>query len=110
MAPWSWTFLHKKPPKLQENDNILTHYQRAFKKGILLRQLHISQGSGANFNLIISHDDKAYICPGTSTGLLSTLSVNCRKKSMQDTFEYATFLLTCKLNIKYHSMFCCWPA
>ena len=46
-------FCTKKPPKLQENDNILTHYQRAFKKGILLRQLHISQGSDANFNLSI---------------------------------------------------------
>ena len=62
-------FCSKKPPKLQENGNILTHYQRAFKKDILLRQLHISQGHDANCNFFISRDDKAYICPGTSTGM-----------------------------------------
>lgn len=60
-------FCGKKPPKLKENDNILTHHQRAFKKGILLGQLHSSKEE-ANFNMFISRDDKAYICPGTSTG------------------------------------------
>lgn len=61
-------FCSKKPPKLQENDNILTHYQRAFKKGILVRQINTSKADGADYNLFISRDDKAYICPGTSTG------------------------------------------
>ena len=58
----------KKPPKLQETDNILTHHQRAFKKGILIRQINESQAVGADYNLFISRDDKVYICPGTSTG------------------------------------------
>ncbi len=61
-------FCSKKPPKLQENDNLLTHYQRVFKKGILMKQCHESNGDGLLYNLFISRDDKAYICPGTSTG------------------------------------------
>lgn len=62
-------FCSKKPPKLEENDNLLTHYQRAFKKSILLRQCHESNGDGCQYNLFLSRDDKAYICPGTGTGL-----------------------------------------
>ena len=61
-------FCAKKPPKMKDNENILTHHQRAFKRGILLRQLHQSKAEESNFNLFISRDDKAYICPGTSTG------------------------------------------
>ena len=61
-------FCSKKPPKLQENDNVLTHYQRAFKKNILLRQCDESNSEGLKFNLFLSRDDKAYICPGTGTG------------------------------------------
>lgn len=61
-------FCAKKPPKMKDNENILTHHQRAFKKGILLRQVHQSKSEESNFNLFISRDDKAYICPGTSTG------------------------------------------
>ena len=61
-------FCAKKPPKMKDNENILTHHQRAFKRGILLRHLHQSKAEESNFNLFISQDDKAYICPGTSTG------------------------------------------
>ena len=61
-------FCSKKPPKLQENDNVLTHYQRAFKKNILLGHCDESNGHGLMFNLFLSRDDKAYICPGTGTG------------------------------------------
>lgn len=63
-------FCSKKPPKLKENDNVLTHYQRAFKTGILLRQNYNSQNDTRNFNMFLPRDDKAYICPGTSTGML----------------------------------------
>jgi hypothetical protein len=69
-------FCSKKPPKLQENDNILTHYQRAFKKGILLRQNYNLQDDTAKFNMFISRDDKAYICPGTSTGLRALVTIH----------------------------------
>ena len=31
-------FCSKKPPKLQDNENILTHHQQAFKKGILMKR------------------------------------------------------------------------
>ncbi|CAB4002132.1 RNA-directed DNA polymerase from transposon X-element [Paramuricea clavata] len=68
-------FCSKKPPKLQENDNLLTHYQRAFKKGILMKQCHESNGDGLLYNLFISRDDKAYICPGTSTGVQSARNI-----------------------------------
>lgn len=33
-----------------------------------MRQLHAFNDEEGNFNLFISRDDKAYICPGTSTG------------------------------------------
>jgi hypothetical protein len=65
-------FCSKKPPKLQDNENILTHHQRAFKKGILMKRCRNKDGEGLKHNLFISRDDKAYICPGTSTGKLIT--------------------------------------
>jgi hypothetical protein len=70
-------FCSKKPPKLQENDNILTHHQHAFKKNILLREYHESNGEGLKFNLFLSRDDKAYICPGTGTGTVHLIIRYC---------------------------------
>ena len=71
-------FCSKKPPKLQGKDNILTHYQRAFKKNILLRQCDESNGEGLKFNLFLSRDNKAYICPGTGTGTVRLIiGYNC---------------------------------
>ena len=61
-------FCSKKPPKLQDNENILTHHQRAFKEGILMTHCdRVGNENGAKYNFIVSRDDKAYICPGTST-------------------------------------------
>ena len=57
-------FCCKKPPKVGGKDNILTHHQRAFKKNILTWRC----SRPSKHNLFISRDDKAYICPGTSTG------------------------------------------
>eukprot|EP00794_Sanderia_malayensis_P003753 gene3753-4275_t len=69
-------FCSKKPPKLQDNENILTHYQRAFKKGILMAHCGtLNNENDAKYNFIISRDDKAYICPGTSTGMQSARNV-----------------------------------
>ena len=59
-------FCTKKPPKLQDKENVLTHYQRAFKRNILHTRCGPAEKSDAN--LFISRDDKAYICPGTGTG------------------------------------------
>ena len=61
----------KKPPKAEGNDNELTHHQRAHKKNILtyLCGPETKTGDGHGFNFIISQDEKAYICPGTSTGM-----------------------------------------
>ena len=60
-------FCSKKPPKLQDNENILPHHQRAFKKGILMKRWR-DDSEGSKYNIFISKDDKAYICPGTGTG------------------------------------------
>ena len=64
-------FCSKKPPKAESNDNELTHHQRAHKKNILtyLCGPETASGDGHEFNFIISQDEKAYICPGTSTGM-----------------------------------------
>ena len=64
-------FCMKKPPKAEGNDNELTHHQRAHKKNILtyLCGPETKTGDGHGFNFIISQDEKAYICPGTSTGM-----------------------------------------
>ena len=66
-------FCAKKPPKAENNDNELTHHQRAHKKNILLAMcdLQKKEDPSCRHNLIISQDDKAYICPGTSTGMAS---------------------------------------
>ena len=65
-------FCSKKPPKLEDKENLLTHHQRAFKKNILMKQCHPDNGIGLRSNLFISRDDKAYICPGTGTGSSQT--------------------------------------
>ena len=66
---WDWDYFAARSHRsLQANDNLVTHYQCAFKKGILIRQCHESNGDGLLYNLFISRDDKAYICLGTSTG------------------------------------------
>ena len=50
-------FAPKSPPKLQEDDNIVTHHQRAFKKGILTddakRMTLRDQGSISSFQEMI---------------------------------------------------------
>ena len=65
-------FCCKKPPKLKDIDNLLTHHQRAFKKNILIQRT-IEPKEDESYNLFVSRDDKAYICPGTSTGSISIL-------------------------------------
>ena len=55
---------------MKENDSILTHYQRAFKEGILLRQKLITTWKMTVENLF----DKSYMFPGISTGNFKPMS------------------------------------
>ena len=47
----------------------LTHHQRAHMKNIQLWMWGEKNSDGHEYTLEISKDDKAYICPGTSTGM-----------------------------------------
>ena len=77
-------FCCKKPPKAEDNSNELTHYLRAFRKNVT-HFLCGSQNSEAwKFNLLTSHDDKAYICPATSTGMNSSRKQKILQPSDQD--------------------------
>ena len=58
-------FCCKKPPKSEERSNLLTHYCRAFKKNVI-RSLCSEDDHSST--LVRSYDDKAYLCPETSTG------------------------------------------
>ena len=64
-------FCCKKPPKSENIENELTHYQRAFKKNIVRHFFSGSQREHAMYTFVTSDDDKAYVCPGTSTGVKS---------------------------------------
>lgn len=65
-------FCCKKPPKAENNSGILTHYCRAQKKN-MIRYL-CDHFQNKNSTLYRSFDDKAYLCPGTSTGMRSSRS------------------------------------
>ena len=64
-------FCCKKPPKAEDNSGILTHYCRAQKKNIRYLCDHFPN---KNSTLYRSFDDKAYLCPGTSTGMRNARS------------------------------------
>ncbi len=64
-------FCTKKPPKAESNDNELTHHQRAHRKNIQRFMWGEENVDGHENTVEISEDDKAYICPGTSTGMMS---------------------------------------
>ena len=61
----------KKSPRSICSRNILNHFCRAYKKNVI-RYLH----SRVDSSLVIyrSYDDKAYLCPDTSTSMQSTRS------------------------------------
>ena len=59
-------FCSKKPPKAESNENELTHHQRAHKRNIIIHKCSIEK-EGDEFTSVISSDDKAYVCPQTST-------------------------------------------
>ena len=62
-------FCTKKPPENRDNDNELTHHQCSHKKNIIDFHCHESKKEETKFLLEISMDDKAYLCPSTSTGM-----------------------------------------
>ena len=65
-------FCCKKPPKAEENNGLLTHFCRAQKKNVIRS---LSKGNeNSKKTLYRSFDDKAYICPGTGTGMSSSKS------------------------------------
>ena len=66
----------KKPPKLKDTDNLLAHHQGAFRRNILMKRCSEPEDE-RYYNLFISRDDKAYICPGTGTGKLFLLFWIC---------------------------------
>ena len=62
-------FCTKKPPKTGDNDNELTHHQCSHKKNITDFHCHDRKNEETKFLLEIFMDDKAYLCPSTSTGM-----------------------------------------
>ena len=62
-------FCCRKPPKAEDSNNLLTDFCRAHKKNII-RKLCENGNKSANV-LFRSFDDKAYLCPNTSTGMQS---------------------------------------
>ena len=65
-------FCCKKPPKTEDSSNLLTHFCRAYKKNII-RNFSTDQDV-SNKTMYRSFDDKAYLCPATSTGMQSARS------------------------------------
>ena len=62
-------FCCKKPPKAEDNSGILTHFCRSHKKNIIRSVSDIQHFPNQSYTLYRSFDDKAYLCPGTSTGM-----------------------------------------
>ena len=78
-------FCTKKPPKTEKNENDLTHYQRAHKKNIIHTFCSDeNENDGLDFVFEISMDDKAYICPGTGTGMTGARNVRIFQPSDDD--------------------------
>lgn len=61
-----WLFSSKKPPKTEQLSNKCTHHQRKHMKNA---KLSIFEKEGEKEGLVISMDDKAYLCPGTDVGM-----------------------------------------
>ena len=76
-------FCTKKPPKTEKNENDLTHYQRAHKKYIV--QNFCTDDENLKYNFEISMDDKAYICPGTGTGMTGARNIRIFQPSDENT-------------------------
>ena len=78
----SGLFCCKKPPKAEDNSGILTHFCRAQKKNIIRKV----SGNDLNnkYTLYRSFDDKAYLCPGTSTGMRGARSEKIYQPSNED--------------------------
>ncbi len=69
-------FCCKKPPKTEDNTGILTHFCRAHKKNIIRSLSDTEHFPNQNYTLYRSFDDKAYLCPGTSTGMTGARAQN----------------------------------
>ena len=74
-------FCAKKPPKTEKNENELTHHQRAHKRNIINFLCDAEREEEAQYVMEISMDDKAYLCPGTSTGMSGARSLKIYQPS-----------------------------
>ena len=61
-------FCSRKPPKTGDSSNESTHYQRAYKKNVIIRPFSTVVDENRKYCLARGIDDKAYIRPGTSEG------------------------------------------
>ena len=90
-------FCAKKPPKTEKNENELTHHQRAHKRNIINFFCDVEREEEAKYVMEISMDDKAYLCPGTSTGMSGARNLKIYQPStslammrMQENFQNMT--------------------
>ena len=67
-------FCCKKTPKAEDISGILTHFCRAQKKNIIRSLSDTECFPNQHYTLYRSFDDKAYLCPGTSTGMTGVRS------------------------------------
>ena len=65
-------FFTRKPPKMEDNSNESTHYQRAHKKNVVRRLFSKNVGDERKYSFARSIDDKAYVRPGTCEGFEKT--------------------------------------
>ena len=66
-------FCTRKAPKCEEKENDLSHYQRGHKKHII--SYFYGNEDTRRFVFEVSMDDKAYLCPGTSTGMTGARNI-----------------------------------
>ena len=90
-------FCCKKSPKSEDKSTILTHFCRASKKLTSSKLCH----EDSNLVLYRSFDDKAYLCPGTKTGMdsvrkqkiLTTVNEELARKFKK--YDFPNSMLSC---------------
>ena len=64
----------KKPPKIENNENEITNYQRAYQKNVI-NFFYNPKDEGLSHRIELSMDDKAYLCPDASTGMAGARNI-----------------------------------
>ena len=73
-------FCTKNPPKMENNENEITHYQRAYKKNVV-NFFYNPKDEGLSHVIELSMDDKAYLCPDTNTGMEGARNIKLFQQS-----------------------------